>query len=311
MSEPRSSDRGPIQFYDVTYGFMFIWGLYSVIRHWKDANHLTYSFLGGVAWLTLGAFALFVKHWIPAPIKKAQKAAAKRILDFHKAIYASGPYEYRFVQASDFPELDHEFYDSTRSRLEAQGFRFLGDRENVTLTRLAPDSRTFVRTMVSTDGTICGSAWHRKLNQRARNFPAEVRTIEFETEFSDGTFVTTNNSLARTLPVPGIEAERLAAETPADELLRIHRERLARVVASRPYLAATKLQTMEDVIAFQRRMHAVKARHKQSIGYTNVQSVERALGRSLLPPERTFATEIEKLSEDERLANESGPSFSR
>jgi hypothetical protein len=105
---------------------MFVWGLYSVIRHWNDANHLTYSFLGGVAWLTLGAFALFVKHWIPAPIKKAQKAAAKGIVEFHKAIYASEPYEYRIVQPSEFPELDHQFYDSFRSWLEAQGFRFLG-----------------------------------------------------------------------------------------------------------------------------------------------------------------------------------------
>ena len=310
MSSPQPSKPSPIQFYDVTYGFMFVWGLYSVVRHWNDANHLTYSFLGGIAWLTLGAFALFVKHWIPAPIKKAQKAAARRILEFHKAIYASEPYEYQIVQASDFPELDHEFYERVRSCLEAQGFRFLGDRENVTLTRLAPDSRMFVRTMVSADGTIFGGVYHMK-QRRARNYPAEIRTIEFETEFSDGTFLTTNNSLARTLPVPGIEAERLAVETPPDELLRIHRERLARVAASRPYLAATKVQTMEDGIAFQHRMQAVKARHKQSIGYTNVQSVEKALGRSLLLPERTFAAEIEKLSEDERLANESGPSFSR
>jgi hypothetical protein len=312
MSEPRSSNRGPIQFYDAAYGFMFIWGLYSVIRHWNDANHLTYSFLGGVVWLTLGAFALFAKYWT-GPIKEAQRKAAKNILEFQKAIYSSEPYEYRMVSPSEFPELDHDFYDRMRSSLESQGFRFLGDRENATLSRVAPDKRTFLRTMVNADGTICGAAWHRRLNRPFRSFATDIKSIEFESELSDGTFVTTSNNLesARSLPFPGIEAERFPSETSADELLRVHRERLARVLESRPHLSPTKLQTMEDVIWFQRRQQMIKAKHKQSIGYASVESVEKALGRPLGTEQRTFAAEIKKLSESERLANESGPSLSR
>jgi hypothetical protein len=311
MSDSRWSKRSRIGMPDVSYGLMCVWGLYSVIRHWNDANHLSFAFVSGIVWLTVGALALFVLHWVPSPIKKAQKAAAKRVMELNKTIYGPQPYEYRMVDASDFPELDRDFYDRMRSWFDAEGFRFLGDRENLTFSRVAPQSRTFIRTMVSADGTIFGGAYHMKLKP-VQGWPAEVRTIEFETEFSDGTFVTTSNAsvAARTLPVPGIEAERFPAETPADDLLRDHRERLARIVESRPYLTATRLRTMEDVIWFQRRMQAVKAKHKQSIGYTSVESIEKARGRPLQETERIFAAEIEKLSESERLANEpDGPAF--
>jgi hypothetical protein len=312
MGDSRWSKRSPIQAYDVWYGLMFAWGLYQVVEHWNDANRLTFPFLSGVVWLTLGVFALLLVHWVPAPIRKAQRAAAKRVMELNKAIYSSQPHEYRMVDPSEFPELDHDFYDRTRSWFEGQGFRFLGDRQNLTLSRIAPHSRTFTRVMVSAEGTICGEAHHMKLKQ-VRGFPAEVKTIDLETEFSDGTFITTSNAFvaARTLPVPGIEAERFSAETSPDELLRIHRERLARAVEARPYLTASKLQTMEDVIWFQRRMQAVKAKHKQSIGYASVESIEKAAGRPLGEPERHFAAELEKLNESERLANESNDSALR
>jgi hypothetical protein len=265
MSDPRSSNR---PMYEFSFAFMLLWGLYSVIRHWNDPNHLTFTFLSGIAWLTLGAVALFVLHKVPAPIKKARKAAANRVVELNKAVYGSEPYEYRMVQPLEFPELDSEFYDRARSWFQAQGFRFLGDRENVTLSRIMPQARTFIRTMVSADGTIFGGAYHVKL-QRVRGLPAEARVIEFETEFSDGTFVTTSNApaTARTLEVSGIHAERFPGETSADELLRTHRERLAGVAESRPPLTATRLKTMDDVISFQRRMQALGATYKHSIGY--------------------------------------------
>jgi hypothetical protein len=120
------------------------------------------------------------------------------------------------VRPSDFPELDCEFYDRVRSSLEAHGFRFLGDRENITLSRIVPDSRTFIRTTVSADGSIVGGAYHLKV-RRVRGIPVEKRTIEFETEFSDGTFLSTSNAgaIARNFPVPGIDAKRCPEETPA------------------------------------------------------------------------------------------------
>jgi hypothetical protein len=275
MSDPRLSNH-PV--YEFPFAFMLLFGLYSVIRHWNDANRLTFTFLSGIAGITLGAVALFVLHRVPAPIKKARKAAANRAVELNKAVYGSEPYEYRMVQPSEFPELDSEFYDRARSWFEARGFRFLGDRENVTLSRIMPRARTFIRTMVSADGTIFGGAYHVKL-QQVRGLPAEARIIEFETELSDGTFVTTSNApaTARTLEVSGIDAERFPGETSPDELLRTHRERLAGVAESRPPLTATRLKTMEDVISFQRRMQALGAKYKQSIGYLVAHGIVPAL----------------------------------
>jgi hypothetical protein len=275
MSDPRSSNR---RMYEFSFAFMLLWGLYSVIRDWNDANRLTFTFLSGIAGITLGAVALFVLHRVPAPIKKARKAAANRVVELNKAVYGSEPYEYRMVQPSEFPELDSEFYDRARSWFEAQGFRFLGDRENVTLSRIMPQARTFIRTMVSADGTIFGGAYHVRL-QRVRGLPAEARIIEFETELSDGTFVTTSNApaTARTLEVSGIDAERFPGKTSPDELLRTHRERLAGLAESRPPLTATRLKTMEDVISFQRRMQALGAKYKHSIGYLVAHGIVPAL----------------------------------
>jgi hypothetical protein len=199
-------------------------------------------------------------------------------MNIRKAIYGCEPYEYRMVQPSEFPELDCEFYDRARSWFETRGFRFLGDRENVTLSRIVPSSRTFIRTMVSADGTIVGCACHVKL-QNARGFRTEARVIELETELSDGTFVSTSNAWAatRNRPVPGIEAERFPEETPADELLRIHGERLASIVESRSHLVDTQLQTIDDVIRFQRRMQAVAAKHMRSLGHMTTYGIAGTL----------------------------------
>jgi hypothetical protein len=231
---------------------------------------------------------------------RQQKASARRLFDQHKAIYQSEPYEYRVVDAAEFPDLDHSFYDACWSWFEANGFRFLADRENVTLSQLFPAQRTFIRTVVSGDGSILGLAHH--IQTATRGFLRDIKTVGFETELSDGTFVTTSNTseAARTLPIPGIDSLRCPQATPIAELLRIHRERLANSMRSKPFLSATCIRTMENCIHFQHRMQAVSSKHKQSTGYIGAADLEQNCGRQLTARERGIARELERLKRAER-----------
>jgi hypothetical protein len=266
-------------------------------------------------WVLIGVSLLFLNYWVtralgrqrqtplisrqtqnvPPTVKKQQQAAARKILDRQKALYSLEPHHHKVVDASAFPELDHEFYDRVRTTLEARGFRFLGDRENLTLTATFPNRRFFIRSMVSGDETILAGVHHIKT--KARGFAPNIRTIEFETELSSGAFLTTSNALeaARTLPVPNIHALKLPAETSIDELLQAHTQKLAEIMERDKSVTATRIETMDDCIAFQHRMHAIKAKHKQAIGFVGVEDLKKVRGRELNEYEKGVAAEIENL----------------
>jgi len=170
----------------------------------------------------------------------------------------SEPCEYRMADPAEFPELDRDFYDQSRGWFEARGFRFLGDRENVSLSRRDPSRRTFIRSIVSADGTILVYAYH--IRTLTSGSTADTKTLGLETELSDGTFITTVSSTVQpvlTLRIPGIDSERYPATFSPEELLRRHHERLAGPLVHRPHLTATRIASMEECIQFQWRMQEV------------------------------------------------------
>ncbi len=170
-----------------------------------------------------------------------------------------GRFEYQWLDADDFPNLDHEFYDETQAALESLGFRWLGDRENLTLTKAFPKLRTFVRMLVSAEGTISSFLYH--IQAMTPKGTHDIRAIELGSELSDGTFLMTSNTLqsgpAKTQP--GIDSQRHPATTPPAELLRTHRERLRAALEARPGLTVTRILSRDDDLQFQWRMQAVQA----------------------------------------------------
>src|SRR5262245_29444817 len=64
-------------------------------------------------------------------------AALRARLD---AVYGE-PHELVNVSPDAFPDADHEFYDRTRRDLEAKGYTFLADVEDLTLSRIYPTNR--------------------------------------------------------------------------------------------------------------------------------------------------------------------------
>ena len=168
-------------------------------------------------------------------------------------------YEFRWVDAADFPNLDRDFYDVTQDGLETLGFRLLGDRENLTMTKAFPKLRTFVRAMVSEEGTI--SSYHYHIQAVTPKGTRDIQILELGSELSDGTFLTTNNSLqsAPGTTYSGIDSKRHLAGTSPDELLRDHRERLRAALAARPGLTVTRTASRDDDLQFQWRIQALQA----------------------------------------------------
>jgi hypothetical protein len=280
-----------LRFWDLVYVAGLGWACYALYTHRQ---------LGiGASWgkLVIGLaciLGLFLNQWAPKYLKRSRQAAARQIFELHKALYA-GPHEYRTVEPEEFPELDIDFYERSLAWFKANGFRSLGDREDLTVTRTLPQNRTFIRSTVSADGTVLAAAYHLRI--RTPGFSSDSRTIEFSTEFSDGTYLTTSNALttARTRPIPGIRTSRYPAASPADELLRIHLGGLAERIQSQTALRATPVHTLDEFIEVLHRMESLQAAYKRETGFVSAADMREARGRELNAHELAIVEEIEKL----------------
>lgn len=225
--------------------------------------------------------------------------AANKILDMQTAVWG-GPHDFRAADPGEFPELDRSYYDDTQRWLEGHGFRFLADIENTTLTNVFPQMRTFLRVMLGDEDATAAAVY--QVRRQAPEAPAQeegaetddavradeaaaapdsVYAVDFETELTDGTFLVTN-SLAESDRMPemeGIDKLRLPRETPPDEVLTEHRNRVAAARASGK--AVRTLATFQDVADSQNRMHAIKCAHQRRIGYLDEQTLEGISGKSV------------------------------
>lgn len=207
---------------------------------------------------------------------------AKQIHTDAQALY-SAPHEFAEVEARAFRWADHRYYDQTEAALAALGFRKLGDLEDLSTSRVYPAMRTFIRAMAGERGTISAGIFHLKMRGwyrllvLCRLLPGHLRSVDFETELSDGTFVATGNSLGKDLSseIPGIARLGLPDATPLAELLAAHREHLARILGERPGASARRVESLADDLALQGRMQELKNRHKAAQGFVDLEQFDR------------------------------------
>jgi len=123
------------------------------------------------------------------------KHQARRVLDDMKNRY-SVIHEYRRVALNDFPKLDHRFYNTTQSWFEKRSFVWIGDYEDTYERENSPNFRACIRALRSQVGHIVVGIYDvhmkgfMKLSQFVHLLPHNMRTIDLETEFSNGTFLT-------------------------------------------------------------------------------------------------------------------------
>lgn len=217
----------------------------------------------------------------------AYESAAGQILAQIRATYVP-THNYIEVSPAEFRHLNLRFYERTLSSLAKAGFRHLADFEDTTLTSV-PGSilpRIMIRSMLSSDGTIMAAAYDPKVKLIWRILLVLLRkklkpVIDFETEYSDGTYVVTSNGeMASSIKIPPmVIAEYLPAGTPVRDVLARHMQCLEAVEAVNPSAVRRSFSTREDVVLAQNRMNAIKAAYREELGGVTLEELQATFGK--------------------------------
>jgi len=228
-------------------------------------------------------------------------AALRARLD---AVYGE-PHELARVSPAAFPEADLEFYDRARGAFERRGYRWIADVEDLTLTRIYPQNRTFLRLFVDAGSMIRASVYHLhprgivlSMLQLVQLYPRNLRVIELVSEVQ-GVFLVTSNThgVDRLEPPPEARIERLPLQTPLEEIVRRHEARITELLRAHPERAPVHFETFEDMVASIARAHLAMARHRQKVGGLSRDELERLKGRPLSPAEEAFLREVQGKTE--------------
>lgn len=221
-----------------------------------------------------------VAGWIANRL--AIRSTAKKVIATAKAAWGT-PHEYRQVNYLEFTQCDLGWYDDRQRELEALGFLPVADFEDVTISRSLRDSQpTFMRVMRSPSGDVCACIFQvtsSVVTPESAGAPQirETFCVEFESEFSDGTFflTTPTRDVDLTDEVPGIRRVRPAFEEMVEERLRRHREELAMYQENHPSVQPVLVLGWEDLVAQMHRCQGLKIKHRAATGWISEEELNR------------------------------------
>jgi hypothetical protein len=224
-------------------------------------------------------------------------AALRARLD---AVYGE-PHELVRVSPAAFPEADLDFYDRARKELEARKYRWIADVEDLTMSRIYPQNRTFLRLFVDAGGMIRASAYHLhprgvviSLLQLVQLFPRHLRVIELVSEIQGSYLVTSNtHGVDRLEPPPEAKVERMPLATSIADVVTRHEARITELLRAHPERSPRTFETFEEILASMARAHITMARHRQKVGGLSRDELERLKGRPLSASEEAFLREVQ------------------
>jgi hypothetical protein len=238
----------------------------------------------------------------PQEIRAAIEDVARRLYASRKAAHAKAP-EWEPTSPAQFPQADPTFYDAAARALAADGFRPLGDFEDVTLR--GSETHSFWRFLLSPDGAIVASLSHirsqgrQRVREVALGEATNVRCVSLSTEFTDGTFLITDNLKGRGIewPRPATwTVQRLGQAAPVQSLLAVHRAELARQAEAPHRRAPVALGDVNDVFRSYERYRSAMNQHLRAVGYID-HKLERKLWLEAMTPDVAdlLAEEIDRL----------------
>ncbi len=157
------------------------------------------------------------------------------------------------------------------------------------------DLRSFIRILVSPDRTTCIGLYHPKPKIWVRLLVWVLRvkvgrTIDCESELSNGGFIVTSNAAAagKLNPPPGFDIQYFPVKTAPDAVFRAHGRRLADFLRANPGINATTMGSTEEVLDMQHRMEAAKAAFRKGVGYVTEDELKRmgAKGQTAAEPKQ-------------------------
>jgi hypothetical protein len=216
------------------------------------------------------------------------------------AVYGE-PHELVRVSPAAFPEADLDFYDRVRAELETRKYRWIADVEDLTMSRIYPQNRTFLRLFIDAGGMIRASAYHLhprgvviSLLQLVQLFPRHLRVLELVSEVQ-GTFLVTSNThgVDRLEPPPEAKVERLPLASSISDIVSRHETRITELLRAHPERSPTAFESLEDFLQSLARAHVAMARHRQKVGGLSRDELERLKGRPLSASEEAFLREVQ------------------
>ncbi|HEY3808217.1 MAG TPA: hypothetical protein VGL61_36810 [Kofleriaceae bacterium] len=228
-------------------------------------------------------------------------AALRARLD---AVYGE-PHELARVSPAAFPEADLEYYDRARGELEGKGYAWLADVEDLTLSRIYPQSRTFMRLFVDSGRMIRANVYHLhprgvviSMLQLVQLYPRHLHVVELVSELG-GQFIVTSNThgIDRLEPPPEAKVERLPTSSSLLAVVTRHEARITELLRAHPERVPTSYEGYDDVIGSIARAHVAMARHRQKVGGLSRDELERLKGRPLNTTEEAFLREVQGKSE--------------
>ncbi|HEY1686571.1 MAG TPA: hypothetical protein VGG19_17540, partial [Tepidisphaeraceae bacterium] len=116
----------------------------------------------GFACIGVGIAGLMVAPKIRRRRYAPEVVAARFSYELRKSVFADDQvHEHRILSSEDLPAVDHYFYDTNQAILINNGFQFLGNVENVFLSKKFPHLRTYTRAFSSPDEIVVAGLRHQ------------------------------------------------------------------------------------------------------------------------------------------------------
>ncbi|MDR3198296.1 MAG: hypothetical protein LBU34_10560 [Planctomycetaceae bacterium] len=175
--------------------------------------------------------------------------------------YYENPVTYIGANSDDFSHLDLGWYDQTAQEITAAaGAQVTGDLECPELSQVWRNAGTFIRTLTAENGRYVFALYNIRSFDENGKLVQNVKTVDIETGFSDGSFLTTSNTegINPFEDCEGITVNKLPPEASWQELFKLHKETVTAIIADNN-ITVIPIKTKEEIIAAQIKLHELRA----------------------------------------------------
>jgi len=249
---------------------------------------LVFAFLVGAGFELAKSWKDLKRQWVTTR-EIESRASAERLFKDRKRVLANEEPP-KLADTREFAFRGFEYYDTAQAAFEALGFTMFGDFALDQAAWTRPGSRTFLRCGRSADREIVCSILD------ARPFPigltlfekahfyfhaahrGNLKAISLRTELTDGRFfiTSTDMEIAKEEQPPEVSKETMPAGTSAADLLKRHRDRVARAIAGTS-ATIVPIATVEDHGQSWVRHSRISRAWREQIGYAMTEKEQQDL----------------------------------
>lgn len=271
----------------------------------RGAGRGRVSYRARVELLLILAGGLFLTSLFGGSFRARHRAAitgGARVRAELDAAY-TGDHEYAPAELESFPDADPEFYRHASRAFEAQGFTRVADLEDLTLSRIHPDSRTMLRLFVDDGRMIRATAYHVApksalvaMMQIVRISARPLYILELVSELPRGRFLSTSNTagLITLEQPPQLRTERLPPDAKLVALIERHRARLTEALRRDPVASPVTLEGRDQVRESLQRYNRLIGAWRAAQRGLSREELERLRGRPLDELDEAFLAEVQR-----------------